>query len=526
MSTYLVMKKRLVIRSLIISLLVLVLVLTANPYPVHAVSSYYTHDVFSPGPPLSIDRLLDPISYSGFPFPTILSDIQSIQNPVPTSGDQPLLIVLVDFADKTGSFTLLEWEEYFFGSQGFADYFNEISHGALRYSGDVVGMIGGIPIKSFSTIAYVHLTQEISYYSAGTYGFGNVFPYNNAGVVHDALTILDEAGFDFKPYIDPSSEHVENLVVIFAGSNYGYTSDAVNSLEATAYSLTEGGSPGGFVASDGVLIDNYTFCPEKFGAIEGEIAHLGVCVHEHGHALGMFDLYDRSGQTTGSGRFDLMAYGSYGVYDGSRPFHPGVFTKQQLGWIEPSVILNNSREFYLSPAEIMVDGDYIEDYPQFMKIYPRKDIAAEEYFLLENRQPVLFSFDDEWYDAGLCPGLVIWHIDEGIVQDYALVNLVNTTDLELDYPPHPGVVVVEADGRYDMITSLNENENLLNFGECTDTWQVGSDWNDVSVPSARTWDGRTSRISVKVLYQIGSYLRVAVDIIEYNHQMYLPAIQR
>jgi hypothetical protein len=83
------------------------------------------------------------------------------------------------------------------------------------------------------------------------------------------------------------------------------------------------------------------------------------------------------------------------------------------------------------------------------------------------------------------------------------------------------VIVVEADGRYDMINSLN-------LGDCSDTWQVGSTWDDLSVPAARLWDRSSSRISVTVLDQIGSSLVLAIEIEEptFSYQMYLTAIER
>jgi M6 family metalloprotease-like protein len=506
------MKEHLAIRSLIFLLLVPVLVLLTDPHTALEGSSLPAVSYSPPRAPMPIERLMNPFSYPGFPPSQTISEIQSIQDPIPTTGNQPLLVVLVDFEDQQGSFTLQEWGDYFFGLGGFVDYFNEVSHGNLRYNGDVVGMLNDRAIIEATSIAYVRLPYPIWYYAYGIYGFGSVFPFNNAGVVYDALRILDASGFDYLPYSDPRSGRVENLVVIFAGSNYGYTGDPYYSLEATAFSLTQGGMPGGFVSEEGVLFDNFTFCPEKFGALEGEIAHLGVCVHEHGHALGMFDLYDRSNVTTGIGRFDLMSYGGYGADSyGSRPFHPGVFTKEYLGWAEPTVILGDYQELFLGPAESVFD---------FIKIYPRGDTDVGEYFLLENRQPI--GFDSEWLPQyNLCSGLVIWHVDERIVNDYAFVNRVNTTGVEPYYPPHPGVIIVEADGRYDMINSLN-------FGECSDTWQVGSTWDDLSVPPARLWDRSASRISVTILYQIGSYLRLAIEVEHpvFNYQMYLPAIEK
>lgn len=499
------------IRNLVFLLLVPIL-LPSSGYRITENSHSSLRGMSSaPRPPAPIVSIRESLSFMDLPLPRTTNDIQSIQDPIPTTGDQPLLVILVDFPDREGSFTLQEWQQYFFGFGGFSEYFSEVSYGNLTYHGDIVGMMNGAPITASSSIAYVRLSQNITYYADEFYGFGENFPQNNAGVVYDALSLLDDSGFDFVPYADPISGHVENLVVIFAGSNYGYTNDPQNSLEATAFSLTAGGMAGGFVTKGGEIIDNFTFCPEKHGVVEGEIARLGVCVHEHGHAMGMFDLYDRSGETTGTGRFDLMSYGGYGADDGTQPFHPSAFSKIWLGWAEPTEVLADYQIVTLSPAESQAD---------FYKIYPRGDISTGEYFLLENRQPLGFDSDWENLDVGLCSGLLIWHIDDGIVQDYALVNRVNTRGAEPDYPPHPGVIVVEADGRFDMINSLN-------FGECSDTWQQFSTWNDLTNPSARLWDRSTSHISVTVLDQVGYKLILVISIEDpFYYHLYLPAIEK
>lgn len=432
----------------------------------------------------------------------------SIPDPLPRKSDQPLLIVLVDFPDKSGSFTGNDWVTYFFDTGGFIDYFEEISAGQLHYFGDVIGATGK---RNTSITAYVRLDNPITYYANQAYGFDmnpGVFPRNNGGVVRDALLKLDQAGFDYSPYADPGSRTIENLLVIFAGSNYGYTRDAVHSLEATAFRLSEAGLTEGFSTWDGYFVDNYTFCPEKRGSLEILQASLGICAHEHGHGLGMFDLYNQAWWvSTGVGYYDLMAYGAYGADNGQHPFHPSVVTKAYLGWVEPQTFSPGEYTITLSPAETSTD---------FLLLYAGDDPNSREYFLLENRQPL--AFDINWQSAGLCPGLLIWHVDQEIVEAYALSNLVNTQGLA-GSPEHPGVVLVEADGRYDMLNAP------YTYGECSDTWQPGQVFNDLSIPSARRWDGQSSHISVEVLgqNQDGSLnLHIILPVLE--QRIFLPLV--
>jgi immune inhibitor A len=148
-----------------------------------------------------------------------------------------------------------------------------------------------------------------------------------------------------------------------------------------------------------------------------------------------------------------------------------------IGWITPTVASLGTSTVTLEPAESGAN---------FVTLYPGGDTSSLEYFVLENRQPL--GFDVDWTDVDLCPGLVIWHIDQDIVQQYPYY--VNTLALA-GGPPHQGVIVVEADGDFDMINPP------MNYGECSDTWTVGQTWDANSTPSSRLWDGSDSRATVR-----------------------------
>lgn len=326
------------------------------------------------------------------------------------------------------------------------------------------------------------------------------------GVVLHALQELDAAGFDFAPYADPATNKVENLLVIFAGSHFAETRDAVYTLEATAYALSYAGNSGPYVSSGGQRFNNYTFCPDQRGNWSEQQGYLGICAHEHGHGLGMPDLYDYSYTTTGNGRFDIMAYGN--AYSNT-PFHFGAFSKTFFGWSAPTVVASGT--VTLPPAE---SGANV------IKLYPNNDPNSKEYFLLENRQPI--GYDGSWLDQGLCAGLVIWHIDETITQNFNWFFAVNSRPPYSGAPPRPGVVVVEADGQYDMINSPN------NYGECDDSWSVGQTWDNRSTPSSQLWTGQLSNISVTVVEQIGQSLVLSISTsnVNFQHKLALPIIQK
>ena len=406
----------------------------------------------------------------------------SIGEPMPQSGDQQLLVLLVDFADRPGLFTGQQWRDSFFGAAGFAAYFAETSYNQLRYTGDIVGMDGATPVVNGQSVSYIRLPNPITFYTDGLYGFrtgANQFPRNNAGVVSHALQALDKAGFDFAPYADPTTQRVENLLIVFAGKPHVYTRDNVNSLEATGYSLAAAGAPL-FVSSGGQTFDNFTFCPDEEGSEPGALAHIGICVHEHGHSLGLPDLYDFSYLTSGVGRYDAMSYGAYGVTSGLRPFHLGAFSKEFLGWVQPTLVLSSTTVVALGPAETE---------PAMVKLAPNGQVNSAEYFLLENRQPL--GFDQDWLSGGYCPGLYIWHVDQNVVAQFSWTNLVNSP-LLANGPKHPGVTVVEADGGDDLI------HVPFTYGECSDAWAVDQMWNSATSPSTRLWTNADSGISLTV----------------------------
>jgi hypothetical protein len=124
--------------------------------------------------------------------------------------------------------------------------------------------------------------------------------------------------------------------------------------------------------------------------------------------------------------------------------------------------------------------------------------------------------------------LVIWHIDQTVVDKYRYGNNVNTLP-SVGGPLHPGVAVVEADGRYDMITPGSAVP--FDYGECSDTWQVGQSWGATSTPNSNLWDGTSSGLSLRVLSENEGTLTLEINVDQptqpqLNHKVYLPVISK
>lgn len=419
------------------------------------------------------------------PPPTGSLKASSIGDPIPSTGAHNLLILLVDFSDEPGRFTQAEVYERFFGAWGFSAYFAQVSHGQLAYSGGVVGISGGSPVTNGSGVAYVRLPNPKSYYSASVAGT-NVgdFPRNLFGIYYHALLELEAAGFDFSPYAD-SEKVLQNVIVVFAGNSSVASGDS-NDLQPTAVSLSYFFDNGAYENSAGYRFKNFTFCPERQGE---ELASIGVCVHEHGHNLGLPDLYDLSFTSGGIGFAGLMGYGTHGGV-GVTPFHLSAFSKVKLGWVGPTT----------APSSGTVTLPPVQEGGQILKFAASSN--ATEYFLLENRQAR--GFDTYLSGAGLCPGVFLWHVDETVYNTHLLQNLVNSPAAS-GGPAHPAVRLVEADGGADLIQAP------ISYGECDDTFVPGSRWGAGGEVPATYWGGGDSGFAFTVLSESGGTVTLQID---------------
>ena len=398
---------------------------------------------------------------------------RSISNPSPSSGNQRILIIPIDFPDQPGVLKQSEIYNQFFGTWPtitFKDYFKEVSYNKLNLSGDVVGVTGESIKINLDLISYIRMPHPKKYYVKGVTGLERSFQ-SMAGAVIQSISQLDSLGFDFSPYANRDGE-LRNLIIIFPGKSTAETNSEEDFM-ATSTDISNFQQLS-YKTKNGFRYNSFNFCPEQLK--DKSQTPVGTCAHEFGHGLGMVDLYDTSGITAGVGSYDLMSYGSYGAGLGEKPFQPSVYTKIFLGWLQPKVIRAGSKRIKLKA---------VEKYPAAIKLVPQGN--TKEYFLLENRQAILS--DKEFPQKGLCPGLLIWHVDESIIADNHLNDATNKSYAG-GGPVHPGVKLVEADQNDRLAASP------INTGECGDSFKVGQVWKG---KSARLWDGNNSGFSVKVV---------------------------
>ncbi len=224
------------------------------------------------------------------------------------------------------------------------------------------------------------------------------------------------------------------------------------------------------VVTGGLLLPESEYQPEA-GV---EIALNGTEVLLMGHWLGLPALYNTETGHSGVGRFDFMDQGS-GNFAGMVPSRPGAWTRAFMGWEEPVYIHPQAQNDTFYVKQVQVDTTLPEIY--------RVDLNASEYYLIENRSgdPDGLEYTYAWdrqgrrlkinrnytmeildggfgvivrvdnYDFGLAAlpngageGILIWHVDEKVIEEKYADNAVNNDRARR------GVHIVEGDGADDI----------------------------------------------------------------------------
>ena len=238
----------------------------------------------------------------------------------------------------------------------------------------------------------------------------------------------------------------------------------------------------GFPVSNGSFnITNSMIIPEtesrELSTLTGvsliEISINGLIVSSIGSYLGLPDLFDTETGKSAIGRFGLMDGQSIFAYNGLFPPEPSAWEKIYLGWAEPvtvkpgnyniNLVANlaatvndttilkvpiNSTEYYLLEnrnRDAHKDGaiiKYVLGGNTYSKVF-EKDTSGFYSFQTDSLQGVVVDVDEfDWAVPG--NGIVIWHIDDNIINSKIAENKINT-DIQ-----HRGVGVVEADGIQDI----------------------------------------------------------------------------
>ncbi len=303
----------------------------------------------------------------------------------------------------------------------------------------------------------------------------------------------------------------------------------------------------GYYTNEGLIIPSSCILPEQewriitsnFGNVFLELGLNGIIVGTIGSHLGLPDLFDTQTGKTAIGRFGLMDGQSLFSYLGVFPPEPSAWEKQYLGWVQPNIISTNGTYFSRS-ASIDFSGS-----SSVNKVF----ISAKEYFLIENRnrdakknrqtihyvrngirdsmffekdEDGFISFDiwklegnivdvDEldWSLPGLKNdtadfqgGLLIWHIDENVIDANILTNTINT-NIE-----HRGVDLEEAKGAQEIGVTINTPFGAITGdGFFVDYWYNGNhyvpsniyrnEFTSTSIPNSKSYSNFNSGVCLR-----------------------------
>lgn len=371
------------------------------------------------------------------------------------------------------------------------DYYREVSYGAFDLSGVVTHWLRAAhPLKY-----YVNADGRGD--TSDDFGFGR-YPRNAAGLVEEALLAADSS-VDFSRFDNDGDGFVDALFVVHAGP--GAEELYIRRREASYNYFWSHAASIRPLALDEVQITHYTLEPEN--------GSIGVFCHEFGHALGLPDLYDVDRSSEGIGEWGLMGGGGWcfraGDRAGTGPVHFSAWSKMKLGWIVPAEITADQDRVSLQP---------VARFPDILRVHSPA-MPENEYFLLENRQPLDF-------DAGLTrrqknfslpdpAGLLIWHIDEarGSQPDESR-RMVDVEEATPYIFPGGARIFENLDGvrdldRYQFLNTGNRGDNGDLFPgfagfNATLTDFAGprsrNRFDDTTIPAARTNDGLRGGVAV------------------------------
>ncbi|HEX7356900.1 MAG TPA: hypothetical protein VF270_04230, partial [Ignavibacteriaceae bacterium] len=308
----------------------------------------------------------------------------------------------------------------------------------------------------------------------------------------------------------------------------------------------------GFPVSNGTFkIKNSMIIPEtesrELETITGkflfEITINGLIVASIASHLGLPDLFDTNTGLSAIGRFGLMDGQSIFAYNGCFPPEPSAWEKIYLGWAEPVEIDPGNYNINLVTKLAATISDTV-----ILKV----PLNSTEYYLIENRQRDVsgngaqltlksagniiaknfikdttgfYSYDtdslsgvvidvDEFDWALPGNGIVIWHIDENVINEKLAENKINTDK------KNRGVDVEEADGVQDIgekfITIFGDE--VIGEGTDQDFWYAGNKaalfkniFNKDSRPDTRTNSGANSLITIKDFSSISNKMSFKIE---------------
>jgi immune inhibitor A len=369
-----------------------------------------------------------------------------------TTGTMKNLVILAKFSDTPNNYTQAQFNALFNtigynydGAMGSVkDYYREVSYNTLTVDSVVS--------------AWVTLPHTAAYYGANDGEGYDVLPKQ---MVTDAINALDASGFNFAQCDGNGDGWVDGLTIIHSGRAEELSGNDPDYIWSHQWELD---NP---LTKDGVSMQAYHTEAEQRGwdgyTDTYGLTRIGTICHETGHFLGLPDLYDTTGATSGLGKFCLMSGGSWngpdlsdGSGDGTSPAHLSAWPKKYLAWAAATQLTTVGTRTL----------NRIEDNSSGLYLLRDTAFPSGEYFLIENRTG--YGFDA--YMPGTLRGMLIWHVDE---------NMPDNTN-----PLHYLVDLEEAGGTQHLTSGTDV------YGDDGDYYRSNNNtFGDSTLPNSRSYSG-------------------------------------
>ncbi|MCE5197373.1 MAG: M6 family metalloprotease domain-containing protein [Armatimonadota bacterium] len=414
--------------------------------------------VVKPGiaPPKSIPAHLTPartVQSTGVVLSTV-----GYTEPQPVSGPKKLLIILVNFADRTLITSGTTWDATIFstdpGQKSVANFYNDNSFG-------IVSMQPVPHTQPDNPPGIVTVTVPQNHPNCG-----KEWDYT----VESAW--INSAFSAASAYVDFASLDVDGDGILKSGEVAIYF--ILAGYEASGSTKTpniwgHGQWSGVSISVQGKIVQRWALNGELNDA--GVQHPIGVICHELGHSLyDLPDLYDTTYTNAGLGTFSLMSFGSWGrtatdAYSGTTPVGMDAWCREYLGWSTPRVNPEGTCSF---PSSLSARDAAV-------KLAPR---GTTEYFLIENRCSTGWDQGMERYLGTWTGALAILHVDTSVWSNAYIPGR------------HQGVVLEEASPVCSLMAHC--------YGSLTDLFYSGnnSSFTDDSVPNSRLYSGASTGVTV------------------------------
>ena len=351
----------------------------------------------------------------------------------PVEKSIPLLTIVVGFADVPYENGYNWSDTVFSGDKSLSAYYSDMSFGQFTFIPAAESSAYGVGDNTNTAdalndgVIHVKLSAEHEDWAGD-----DEYPALGAALIN-AIEIAD-AYVDFASFDEDGNGTItENeLAVGFVIAGYEAAATSTYPMGINKYFWAHAWSIDEIIdeydldlavpTPDNTEVSAYIGIAEKLEADEQE--PISVLAHELGHYLGLPDLYDTSDNTAAKwGKYDVsvfsvMSGGSWGEDPdgGYIPYSMDVWSRYALGWCTPQTAEQDG-DYSVAAQSYSADDAFAAVYLPTQR--------EGEYYLLENRQ---FT---KW-DAGMASdyaggGIIVWHIDDAVFEQYYASNEVNDT---------------------------------------------------------------------------------------------------